>query len=408
MTEQNKIPTLRFPEFNQDWDKIRMRKIFPKIRNGFVGVATPFYTKEGVKYLQGKNIKRNSITSDGLIYITKEFHLSKPNSILQENDVLMVQSGHVGECAVVSKEYVNANCHALLIATPNDKPNSKFYTYYFYTDNGRRLLRKITTGNTIKHILSSDLKTINVPFPKLEEQQKISSFLTTVDTKTEQLTKKKSLLEQYKKGVMQQIFSQSIRFKDDEGDDYPDWEEKKLNSFINDFIVPMRDKPKDLTGKIPWCRIEDFNGKYLSESKSNQGVSMSTVKSMNLKVYPVDTLLVSCSAYLGKCAIIKKELVTNQTFIGLVPDKQKINIEFLFYTMILSEHRLNTLSSGTTISYLSREEFENFKVLIPSNMEEQTKIANFLSAIDDKIELVNTQLENTQQFKKGLLQQMFV
>ena len=169
----------------------------------------------------------------------------------------------------------------------------------------------------------------------------------------------------------------------------------------------MRDKPKDLTGSIPWCRIEDFNGMYLSTSKSSQGVSEEVVNNMNLKVFPKGTLLVSCSAYLGRCAIVQEELITNQTFIGLYPKSDVINVEYLYYSMIKSERKLNRLSSGTTISYLSREEFENFQLEYPC-IEEQSKIASFLTSIDKKIEMVEQQIEGTNQFKKGLLQQMFV
>lgn len=162
-----------------------------------------------------------------------------------------------------------------------------------------------------------------------------------------------------------------------------------------------------MTGDIPWCRIEDLDGKYLLESKTNQGVSNETIRKMNLKAYPINTLIVSCSANLGFCAIVKKELVTNQTFIGLVPDENMLNIEYLFYVMILSAKKLNILSSGTTISYLSREQFEKFTIQIPS-ISEQTKIANFLSAIDDKINHIQKQVEKAEVWKKGLMQQMFV
>jgi len=206
---------------------------------------------------------------------------------------------------------------------------------------------------------------------------------------------------------MQQIFSQQIRFKQDDGSAFPDWEEKRLDDVVNQFLVPMRDKPKSLDGSIPWCRIEDFDGKYLSTSKTNQGVSQSTVKEMRLKVFPVNTLIVSCSAYLGRCAIVKKELVTNQTFIGLVPNEAKVDVEFLYYIMSLSERRLNTLSSGTTISYLSREQFEKFPVILPE-LAEQKKIAAFLNSIDENLEALNNQIQGLRTWKKGLLQQMFV
>lgn len=185
-----------------------------------------------------------------------------------------------------------------------------------------------------------------------------------------------------------------------------EWVEITLKKIITEFIVPMRDKPKVLTGDIPWCRIEDLNGKNLYGSKSNQGVSSATVKSMNLKVYPVNTLLVSCSANLGFCAITKKELITNQTFIGLVPNINKVNVDFLYYLMGLSNKKLNTLSSGTTISYLSRVQFEEFRLKI-STLNEQEKIASFLSAVDERIQHLSKKKSLLEQYKKGVMQQIF-
>jgi len=162
----------------------------------------------------------------------------------------------------------------------------------------------------------------------------------------------------------------------------------------------------ETNGPIPWCRIEDFTGKYLSTSKSNQGVTEDTINSMNLKICPTNTLLVSCSADLGKCAIVTKPLVTNQTFIGLVPDEEKINVDFLYYLISLSAHELNALSSGTTISYLSRKEFEKFTIKIPENIQEQKKIAQVLASIDREIETLQQKLACLKQEKKSLMQQL--
>ena len=184
-----------------------------------------------------------------------------------------------------------------------------------------------------------------------------------------------------------------------------EWEEKSLDKVVNDFIVPMRDKPKSLDGETPWCRIEDFDGMYLSGSKSKQGVSLETIKEMNLKVYPINTLLVSCSADLGRCAITLKPLVTNQTFIGLVPNEEKVNSIYLYYVMTNSRNELNSRSSGTTISYLSRQQFEKFEIPIPKPTEQQ-KIAACLSSLDEVITAESQKLEVLKDHKKGLLQNL--
>jgi len=159
----------------------------------------------------------------------------------------------------------------------------------------------------------------------------------------------------------------------------------KLKDVLSDFIVPMRDKPKRFDGTIPWCRIEDIKGKYLSDTLSQQYVSEETVQSMNLKVYPINTLLFTCSATIGVTALTTKPLCTNQTFIGLVPS-DKIDIEYLYYYLKLIGKRLKKSASITTIPYLSRSFFENLEIELPP-MKNQKEISLILHDIDDKIEL---------------------
>ena len=126
---------------------------------------------------------------------------------------------------------------------------------------------------------------------------------------------------------------------------------------------------------------------------------------MNLKIFPLNTLLVSCSANLGKCAIVSKELITNQTFIGLVPNKT-VNVEYLFYKMSFEESRLNEMATGTTISYLSREQFEKYEITTPPTKEEQSAIAKVLSSMDKEIETLNTKLEKYRNLKTAMMQQL--
>ena len=191
-----------------EWEEKILKDLFPKIRNGFVGVATPYYVNYGVKYLQGKNIKNGKIDATGLIFINQEFHQKKTNSILKTNDILMVQSGHVGECAVVTEDYDNANCHALLVLSPKSSKliNSKFVVYYFYSEIGKKKIALIKTGNTIEHILASDIKEVALLFPCLAEQTKIANFLSAIDQKIEVVAQQIEQAKTWKKGLLQQMF----------------------------------------------------------------------------------------------------------------------------------------------------------------------------------------------------------
>lgn len=188
------------------------------------------------------------------------------------------------------------------------------------------------------------------------------------------------------------------------GDIPVEWEVLKLSDVISEFLVPMRDKPKNFDGDIPWCRIEDIEGKYLNDSQSDQRVTIETIKELRMKIIPKGSLICSCSARLGVCAITTRELTTNQTFIALVPTKDVSN-EFMYYLMTSYAPRLQAMSSGTTIAYLSRKQFEDFQIVVPS-IDEQQKIAEILSIVDEQIKNTDQLIEKTKELKKGLMQQL--
>ena len=183
------------------------------------------------------------------------------------------------------------------------------------------------------------------------------------------------------------------------------WMIKNLGK-LSTLYVPMRDKPKQFGGTIPWLRIEDLDGKYVRESKSNQKVTQETIKEMKLRVYPVGTVLCSCSATLGVCAITTSELITNQTFIGIHPSTE-LDDEFLFYYLSTQANNLRKISSGTTIPYISRKKFEDLPILFPPKNEQQ-KIASILSNVDSLISQYDKVIESTKIVKKGLMQKLLI
>jgi len=277
--------------------------------------------------------------------------------------------------------------------------NMDILFFYYLLSNCK--LNTLVFGSGQPLITGSQLKDLSIFLPPLPEQQAIASALSDVDaliTALEQLITKKRNIKQ---GAMQQILTGKKRLPGFGGG----WEVKELKTVVNDFIVPMRDKPKSFKGDIPWCRIEDFDGKYLIGTKSGQYVNDGIVKEMNLKIHPLGTLLVSCSADLGRCAIVKRPLTTNQTFIGLVINELKLSNEFLYYYMTFNAEELNNLSSGTTISYLPREQFEIFKIHIPP-LPEQKAIAQILSDMDTEIESLEQKQAKYKAIKQGMMQEI--
>ena len=409
MSEAVNIPQLRFPGFSGEWKDKRFDSLYPTVRNGFVGVATPYYVEEGVPYLQGKNIKSGAINRNGLVYINESFHQKSKKSQLRQNDIVMVQSGHVGECAVITEEFEDTNCHALLVSTPTHDIDSKFYINYFYSKFGRKKIYRITTGNTIKHILSSDLKIQTVSNPSYQEQQKIAAFLTAVDTKIEQLSKKQELLGEYKKGSMQQIFSQAIRFKADDGSEFPEWKERRLGDVCSKAKsggTPRSTTKEYYDGDIPFLAISDITrqGKYLTSASKK--ISQLGIDNSASWIVPIDTIIYSMYASVGFVSINKIPLATSQAVINLIV-KDGYSIEFIYYHLIEVKKTIHKFIETGTQGNLNAQTVKSLILNIPS-LPEQAKIANFLSSIDNKIEQVGKQLDESKQFKKALLQQMFV
>lgn len=290
------------------------------------------------------------------------------------------------------------------------RPNEKLDVEYGYQLilNNRNGLERLSAGSTFLEISSKEINKYKLPIPPLPEQKKIASILTSVDEVIENTQKQIDKLKDLKKATMNELLTKGIghtEFKDSELGRIPEgWIRGRLDSVVSKFIVPMRDKPKTFSGDIPWVRIEDFYGKYLSGSKSGRNVDRTTINDMNLKVYPKGTVLCSCSARLGVCTITSTELVSNQTFIGLYPS-DSIDAEMLFYTMESHSEDLQKLSSGTTIAYLPREKFEEFEILVPP-LPEQKKIASILTSVDEVIENTQKQIDKLQSLKKSLMQDL--
>ena len=185
------------------------------------------------------------------------------------------------------------------------------------------------------------------------------------------------------------------------------WKQRKLSDQFSDFIVPMRDKPKKFGGNIPWTRIEDIEGKYLNGSLSGQFVSKDTIKQMNLKIIPKDSLIVSSSATFGVVAIITQDLITNQTFIGLVPnDKETLDFWYTFFHSNEARNYMRLQSAGSTIFYIAREHFEKMPIIIPFK-DEMITIGKYFSNLDRLITLHQRKYDKLTNMKKSMLEKMF-
>lgn len=202
------VPEIRFKGFSGNWEEKKLGEIFRSISNAFVGTASPYYVENGHFYLESNNVKNGQINRNSEIFINDEFYYNQRHKWLHENDIVMVQSGHVGHSAVIPKELDNTAAHALIIFTDKYKTtDSYFINYSFMTSISVRQIEGITKGNTIKHILSSDMKNFIISIPNdYEEQQKIGSYFQNLDNLISKQSAELEKLKNVKKTLLSKMF----------------------------------------------------------------------------------------------------------------------------------------------------------------------------------------------------------
>ena len=354
--------------------------------------------------LRGFNIGQGKIIERDFVRISNRLSLKLKRSRLCKGDVVYPCVGSIGNAVVIAEDAKYHIQQNIARITPNPAAiDSDYLANYLMSSLAEREVERFTSSSSQPSVLVGSLRQYRVPLPSnLPEQRAIAAALSDVDGLLGGLDRLIAKKRDLKQAAMQQLLTGQTRLPGFHGE----WINNPLRSFVRQFTVPMRDKPPSLKGDIPWCRIEDFDGMYLADSKSGQGVTVETIRAMNLKVYPVGTLLVSCSADLGRCAVVARPLVSNQTFIGLEMDDEAASNLFFYYLMSSKAEELNNLSSGTTISYLPREKFEEFQVLAPLDKEEQTAIATVLSEMDGELAVLEQRREKTRALKQAMMQEL--
>ncbi len=262
--------------------------------------------------------------------------------------------------------------------------------YRFNTNQAISALKSIATGTTsVAAIYGKDLFSLKFKIPSLPEQTKIAYFLTAVDEKITQLTQKAALLAQYKKGVMQQIFSQQLRFKDDDGSDFPEWEDGLLGKICS-----------ITTGKLDANAMVE-NGQYRFYTCAKDYYKI------NKYAFDTDALLISGNgANVGYIHHYKGKFNAYQRTYVLDGFEQEIIYIKYYLDKFLHERIFKEAKEGNT-PYIVMGTLTEMSIKLPC-LKEQTKIANFLTAIDGKLTQAQAQLDAVKQYKQGLLQQMFV
>jgi len=403
------IPKLRFKEFSEEWEEKKLGDIATFLKGK--GISKSDIIENGtlpcIRYGE-LYTKYNEVIKD----VISKTNLNKNNLILsQYGDVIIPASGEkqidIARASCVLKDNIALSGDLNIIKSKED---GVFLSYSL--NNTRKIdIARLSQGISVVHLYSSQLKLLKLNLPKKQEQEKIVNFLTSIDTKITQLTKKEALLKDYKKGVMQKIFNQEIRFKDENGKDFDEWGLKKVKDVFE------RVKNKNIENNQNVLTISAQQGLINQEKYFNKSVSAKDVRGYYLlengdfaynksysKGYPMGAI---------KRLNRYKKGVVSTLYICF---RSKKNINPIFYEKYFNSGFMNKelhkiaqegARNHGLLNMSVIEFFNDLNMPVPP-LEEQTKIANFLSSIDKKIEQNKKQLEDSEKYKKALLQQMFI
>jgi type I restriction enzyme S subunit len=389
------VPVLRFSEFEGDWEisnvgsacevKNNLRKPISLPERDLMQGSYPYYGPTGI------------------IDYLNEYGIDGKFAMIGEDGDHFLKYKSWSQTQLVEGRF-NANNHVHIISGTNKCLVEWFFVYFRH----RNIIDFLTRQGAARYKLNkASLVTLPITLPKIAEQEKIASFLGAIDRRLTQLHRKRELLQTYKRGVMQKIFSQKIRFKDAIGSPFPDWKKKKLGELT--FKVGKKNKENvpypiysinNQKGFVP--QSEQFEG--VDSNERGYDISLYKIIQKNTFAYNPARINVGSIGYSGEL----ENIIISSLYVCFKTKQELCDFYLLQYleTFEFNKSVLRNVEGGVR-EYLFYENFSNIKISLPSP-KEQEKIAKFLTAIDHKIEALSRQIDQTEKFKKGLLQKMFV
>ena len=381
------FPKLRFKKFDGDWEKTTIGAKSEIVTSGSRDWAQ-YYSDSGDKFIRMTNLVRNGINLDlsdlRFVQLPVGSNEGKRTS-LEKGDILISITAELGKLGWIPEGLGTAyiNQHTALVRMKNTL-DSKFVAYALSTEKYNNKLNSLNDSGAKAGLNLGTIRSFELTIPSKPEQTQIASFLSAVDEKISQLTQKLELLSQYKQGMMQKLFSQQIRFKADDGSEFGEWEETELGKHC-----------QIKTGKLDANAMRP-NGEFRFYTCAKEFYLIDEY------AFDTEALLISGNgANVGYIHYYKGKFNAYQR--TYVLDQWQQNIIFIQYFLeqFLKERIYGEKKEGNT-PYIVLSTLSEMPLLLPC-LEEQTKIANFLSAIDQKIEVVAQQIEQAKTWKKGLL-----
>jgi type I restriction enzyme S subunit len=399
-------PPIRFPDFKEPWETKAIERVLKRRSMAVEVEPETLYSQIGLRS-HGKGVfHKEPVTGKSLG--NKRVFWIQPDCLVL--NIVFAWEQAVGRTTKREDGFIAS--HRFPMYAPKDgEADIDFIVRFFLRPRGKRLLGLASPGGAGRNrtLGQKEFDKLRIILPALPEQRKIAAFLTAVDGRIQQLIQKQALLEDYKKGVMQQLFTQALRFKDDQGGDFPNWEEKTLGevgSFSKGKGISKAEVAED--GATPCVRYGELYTLYSEvimdvRSRTNVPTSELVLSAGNDVIIPasgethIDIATASC---------VMKPGVALGGDLNIIRTQQN-GVFLAYYLNSAHKHAIASVAQGSSVIHLYADQLKRLNLTLPS-VGEQTKIADFLSAVDRNIDRVITQIIQTETFKKGLLQQMFV
>ncbi len=393
--EEGKVPALRFKGFDDDWKTQEVGDLGDIITGSTPSTSVSEYYDGDLPFVSPADINGNRYIEETRTTVSLS-GFAKGRKIRRGSTLFVCIGstiGKIGQAKVdcITNQQINA------VAPLQDDDDFVFSLLQMYADD----IGRLAAEQAVPILNKTTFSKYQLKIPSLAEQQKIASFFTAIDQKLAQLRQKKSLLERYKKGVMQRLFSQALRFRDEDGNEYPEWKRKQGNELFDSV------SNKEHNSDLPILAITQEHGAIPRDLIDYQ-ISVTDKSVESYKVVEVGDFIISLRSFQGGIEYSNYKGICSPAYIILRANTE-INNQFYKYYLKTENYikqlnkKLEGIRDGKMISY---KYFSNVDLPYPS-IEEQTKIATFLSALDDKISQTITQTKATERWKGGLLQKMF-
>ncbi|HCZ7074601.1 TPA: restriction endonuclease subunit S, partial [Staphylococcus aureus] len=381
-TQTKNVPELRFPGFEGEWEEKKLGDLI-KVNSG-----------KDYKHLEKGDIP---------VYGTGGYMTSVSEPLSEIDAVGIGRKGTINKPYLLEAPFWTVD--TLFYCTPKKETDILFILSLF-----RKINWKVYDESTgVPSLSKQTINKINRFVPSNKEQQKIGEFFIKLDRQIELEEQKLELLQQQKKGYMQKIFSQELRFKDENGNDYPNWEEKKIEDIASQVYgggTPNTKIKEFWNGDIPWIQSSDVKVNDLILRQCNKFISKNSIELSSAKLIPANSIAIVTRVGVGKLCLVEFDYATSQDFLSL--SSLKYDKLYSLYSLLYTMKKISANLQGTSIKGITKKELLDSIIKIPHNLEEQQKIGDLFYKIDKYISFNKCKIEILKSLKQGLLQKIFI